>query len=120
MQKIDPWEIKEIKDYYKLMKDLGVNNFEKYTKKLKKAPLEIRRGLVIGHKDFNKIDNCINKKKEFAILTGLMPSGVFHFGHMSVINQVIYYQKLGAKIYLLAADLESYLTRNVPLKEAKK
>ena len=29
-QNIDPWEVKEIKDYNKLMKDLGVNNFEKY------------------------------------------------------------------------------------------
>ncbi len=119
-QEIDPWELKEIKDYDKLMKNLGVDNFEEYAKKLKNAPLEIRRGLLIGHKDFNNIYDCINQKKEFAILTGLMPSGAFHFGHMSVINQVIYYQKLGAKIFLLAADLEAHLTRNVPLKEAKK
>jgi tryptophanyl-tRNA synthetase len=49
-----------------------------------------------------------------------MPSGVFHFGHMSVINQVIYYQKLGAKIYLLAADLEAQLTRNLSPEETRK
>jgi len=118
--RIDPWEVKEVKNYKKLMKEFGVNSFSQYAKKLKNAPLEIKRELVIGHKDFNRIYDCIEKKKEFAVLTGLMPSGVFHFGHMSVINQVIYYQKLGAKIYLLAADLEANLTRNIPLEEAKK
>ena len=120
MPKIDPWEVKEVKDYNKLMRELGVNDFSKYSKKLKNAPIEIKRGLVAGHKDFNKIQECITKKKKFAILTGLMPSGNFHLGHMSVINQVIYYQKLGAKIYLLSADIESQLTRNIPLKEARK
>ncbi len=120
MKLIDPWDVKEVKDYKKLMEELGVNDFSQYSKKLKDAPLEIRRELVSGHKDFSKIYESILKKKKFAILTGLMPSGVFHFGHMSVINQVIYYQKLGAKIYLLAADLEAQLTRNIEEKEARK
>ena len=119
MQKIDPWEYSEIKDYSKLMKELGVNDFSKY-QKLKDAPIEIKRGLVIGHKDFNKIEECMNKKKKFAILTGLMPSGKFHFGHMSVINQVIYYQKKGAKVYLLSADIEAQLTRNLSQEETRK
>jgi tryptophanyl-tRNA synthetase len=120
MKGIDPWEIKEIKNYDRLMKEFGINNFLEYSKKLKGAPLEIKRGLVLGHKDFNKIHEAITKKKQFAILTGLMPSGIFHFGHMSVINQVIYYQKLGAEIYLLSADLEAQLTRNIPEKETRK
>ncbi|MBI2105675.1 tryptophan--tRNA ligase [Candidatus Woesearchaeota archaeon] len=120
MKLIDPWEVKEVKDYNKLMKELGVSDFLQYSKKLKDSPLEIKRGLVLGHKDFSKIHEAISKKKKFAILTGLMPSGVFHFGHMSVINQVTYYQKLGAKIYLLAADLEAQLTRNIQEKKARK
>src|SRR3989338_1390071 len=120
MNKIDPWEVKEVKDYNKLMRELGVDDFSQFPKKLKDAPLEIRRNLVLGHKDFNKVYECIAKKKEFAILTGLMPSGIFHFGHMSVINQVIYYQNIGAKIYLLSADLEAQLTRSIGQKEAEK
>ena len=117
---IDPWEFKEVKNYEKSMKDFGISDFSKYTKKLKNAPIEIRRGLVIGHKDFNKIEECMNKKNKFAILTGLMPSGKFHFGHMSVINQVIYYQKKGAKVYLLSADIEAQLTRNLSQEETRK
>ena len=52
---IDPWDVKEVKDYHKLMKDLGVDSFEQYAKNLKDAPLAIRRNLVLGHKDFSKI-----------------------------------------------------------------
>src|SRR3989344_1664475 len=117
---LNPWEFKEVKDYNKLMKEFGINDFSEYKKRLKNTPLEIRRGLVIGHKDFHKIYESIAKKKKFAVLTGLMPSGVFHLGHMTVINQVIYYQKLGAKIYLLVADLEAQLTRNIKEDEARK
>jgi len=120
MKLIDPWDVKEIKDYSKLMKEFGINDFSQYSNKLKEAPLEIRRGLVIGDIDFGKIYESISKKKKFAILTGLMPSGAFHFGHMSVINQVIYYQKLGAKIYLLSADLETKLVRNINEEKARK
>ncbi|HLC57680.1 MAG TPA: tryptophan--tRNA ligase [Candidatus Nanoarchaeia archaeon] len=117
---IDPWDVKEVKDYYKLMQDLGVDNFSRFPSQLKNSPLPLRRGLVIGHKDFSKILGAIQKKEAFAILTGLMPSGCFHFGHMSVIQQVIYYQKLGAKIYLVAADIEAMLTREFTKEQARK
>ncbi|MBI4159485.1 tryptophan--tRNA ligase [Candidatus Woesearchaeota archaeon] len=120
MPVIDPWEFKEVKDYKELMEEFGIDDFSQYAKKLKGAPLEIKRKLVIGHKDFSKVYDCIGKKQEFAVLTGLMPSGVFHLGHMAVINQVIYYQKLGAKVYLLVADLEAQLTRGISQEEAKR
>src|SRR3989344_9488254 len=120
MKLIDPWDVKEIKDYSKLMKEFRINDFSQYSNKLKEAPLEIRRGLVIGDIDFGKIYESISKKKKFAILTGLMPSGAFHFGHMSIINQVIYYQKLGAKIYLLSADIEAQLTRDLTPEKTRK
>jgi len=117
---IDPWNVKEVKDYPFLMKKLGVDSFHEYAKRLKDAPLPIRRGLVLGHKDFSKIQHAIQTKQKFAILTGLMPSGNFHFGHMSLIQQVIYYQRLGAKIYLCVADLEAMLTRNFNKEQARK
>ena len=117
---IDPWNVKEVKDYHQLMKDLGVDSFESYIKELKDAPLEMRRGLVLGQRDFKPIHQALKTKSKFALLTGLMPSGIFHLGHMTVINQVIYYQKKGAKVYLLSADIEAQLTRNITPEETKK
>ncbi|MEX0932854.1 MAG: tryptophan--tRNA ligase [Candidatus Pacearchaeota archaeon] len=117
---LNPWEVKEVKNYGDLMENLGVSDFSKYSTKLKNAPLEIKRGLILGHKDFNKTLEAINRRKKFAVMTGLMPSGSFHLGHMSVINQVIYYQKLGAKVYLAVADIEAQLTRNLTIEETRK
>ena len=62
---INPWEVKEVKDYGRIMSKLGVSDFSKYSKKLKNTPLEIRRGLVTGHKDFNRVFEDISKKEIF-------------------------------------------------------
>src|SRR3989344_3731203 len=53
------------------------------------------------------------------MMTGLMPSGKFHLGHKIVTEQIIFYQKLGAKVYVAVADIEAYNTRNPDLQELK-
>jgi len=70
-----------------------------------------RRGIVYAHRDFERIAGAIATKKKFVMMTGLMPSGRFHFGHKLVADQIIFYQKLGAKIYLAVADIEAYNSR---------
>jgi tryptophanyl-tRNA synthetase len=50
------------------------------------------------------------------MMTGLMPSGKFHFGHKMVADQIIMYQKLGAKVYLTVADIEAYNSRSSDIK----
>jgi tryptophanyl-tRNA synthetase len=49
-----------------------------------------------------------------------MPSGKMHFGHKIVLDQVIYYQSIGADINIAVADIEAYATRGYSLKEAEK
>ncbi|MDY6761847.1 MAG: tryptophan--tRNA ligase, partial [Candidatus Nanohaloarchaea archaeon] len=50
---------------------------------------------------------------------GLMPSGQFHFGHKMLADQFTWYQDLGAELYIAVADIEAYLTRDMPLEEAR-
>ncbi|KXB07943.1 tryptophanyl-tRNA synthetase, partial [candidate division MSBL1 archaeon SCGC-AAA382N08] len=47
------------------------------------------------------------------------PSGKMHLGHKLVVDQLIWYQTHGAKIYLCVADLESHITRDLSFKEAR-
>jgi tryptophanyl-tRNA synthetase len=77
----------------------------------------LRRGIVFGHRGFEIIHNAILTNKPWAILTGLMPSGKMHLGHKMVIDEVIYYQSIGADIYIAVADIESFATRGYTLKE---
>ncbi|HID38112.1 MAG TPA: tryptophan--tRNA ligase, partial [Calditrichaeota bacterium] len=117
---IDPWG-SEVYEYEKLFTQFGIEKFnENLWKDFPNPPFFFRRNIVFGHRDFYRIRNAIKKGKEWVILTGLMPSGKMHFGHKIVIDQVIYYQSLGADIHIAIADIEAYATRGYTLKEAKK
>ena len=117
-QKVTPWEVKGKIDYNKLIKEFGLKPLQHLPKQFQKNPL-FRRGLVFAHRDFKQIVEAIQKKKPFAMMTGLMPSGKFHFGHKMVADQIIFYQKLGAKVYVAVADIEAYNSRNPNMKELR-
>ncbi len=116
---VNPWEVSGTVDYDKLMKDFGIGPMASFVEKLPKNIL-FSRGVVYGQRDFSRIAEAIAKKKKFVMMTGLMPSGKFHLGHKIVADQIIFYQSLGAKIYLAVADIEAYNTRNPDLAELRK
>ena len=116
VNKITPWEIKGKVDYDKLIREFGLKPLQHLPTLFNKNVL-FRRGIVFAHRDFKQIIEAVEKKKPFAMMTGLMPSGKFHFGHKMVAEQIIFYQSLGAKIYLAVADLEAYNSRNTDMKE---
>ena len=118
-QKVTPWEVSGKINYDKLIKDFGLNPLQHLPEEFNKIPL-FRRGMVFAHRDFKQIVEAIQKKKKFAMMTGLMPSGAFHFGHKMVADQIIFYQKLGAKVYVAVADVEAYNSRDPDLKELRK
>jgi tryptophanyl-tRNA synthetase len=108
----------DIRDYRNLFDEFGIESFEKFRKRLSDNRY-IRRGIVFGHRDFDKILSAIQKREGFVMMTGLMPSGKFHFGHKMVADQIIFYQGLGAEVFLCSADLESYLIRGMDLKTSR-
>ena len=82
--------------------------------------LLFRRKIIFAQRDFPGILESIKNKKKFVMMTGLMPSGKFHLGHMLLVQQMIFYQNLGAKLYVTVADLEAYNTRGKNLEELRK
>lgn len=119
--KIDPWSSTQYQDYAKLRDEFGIEDFSNEVwKNLSDSHRLLRRGIVFGHRDFDVIADAIKQKKPWIILTGLMPSGRMHLGHKMVIDEVIFYQKLGAEIVIAVADIESYSTRGFTLKETRK
>ena len=118
--RIDPWGSQVIREYEKLFKYFGMRPFKEVLPLLEEVAEPhrlMRRGVVFGHRDFEIVVDALKKGKRFAILTGLMPSGKMHFGHKMVIDQVIYYQSLGAEIFLAIADAEAYAVRKIPREE---
>jgi len=119
--KIDPWSSNTYQDYTRLRDEFGIEEFsDEIVKKLPNPHKLLRRGVVFGHRGFNKIQDAINNNDPWAILTGLMPSGKMHLGHKMVIDEVIYYQSIGADVTIAVADIESYATRNLSLSQSDK
>jgi len=119
--KINPWDSTTYQDYARLRDEFGIEDFsENIWKNLKEPHKLLRRGIIFGHRDFNLISKNIQNNKPWAVLTGMMPSGKMHLGHKMVIDEVIYYQKLGAEINIAVADIEAYATRGVDLNQTKK
>jgi tryptophanyl-tRNA synthetase len=119
---IDPWGAVLIEDYQKVVEKYGMEPFdEKILKKFPKPNRLMRRFVVFGHQDLDRIADAIKNKKEFAILTGIMPSAEkLHLGNKMVVEMVKYFQEQGGQAYVLVADLEALATRGVSLEEAEK
>jgi tryptophanyl-tRNA synthetase len=118
--KIDPWSSTTYQDYTRLRDEFGIQEFsENLWDDLPHPHKLLRRGIVFGHRDFELIKDSVTKKKPWAILTGLMPSGKMHLGHKMVIDEVIYYQSIGADIFIAVADVEAFATRGHTLEETK-
>ncbi|HIE33943.1 MAG TPA: tryptophan--tRNA ligase [Candidatus Altiarchaeales archaeon] len=117
-QRLDPWGSADIENYKNLFEEFGIHPFDKFKDKLSDNRY-IRRGIIFGHRDFERIMQCIEENKRFVMMTGLMPSGKFHLGHKMVADQIVWYQSLGAEIFLCSADLEAYAVRGMDLKTAR-
>lgn len=118
--KIDPWSSTTYQDYTKLRDEFGIEEFSETSwKNLPNPHKLLRRGIVFGHRGFQLVQDAIVKKKPWAILTGLMPSGKMHLGHKMVIDEVIYYQSIGADVNIAVADIEAFATRGYTLEQTK-
>src|SRR3989344_9540624 len=115
----NPWAVECNIDYGKLVKEFGISLMEDLPNVFSKNLL-FRRKIIFAHRDIQRIILAIKNKKPFVMMTGLMPSGKFHIGHMLVVQQMIFYQSIGARIYIAVADVEAYNTRGLSLDGSRK
>jgi len=121
MNVFNPWEVKGDIDYGKLIKTFGVEELPN----IDDLPIQFRnnllfrRKIIFAHRGFGQIINSVKNKNSFVMMTGLMPTGKFHIGHMLVAQQMIFYQSLGAKLYIAVADIEAYNARNQSLTDSR-
>jgi tryptophanyl-tRNA synthetase len=118
-QVVNPWEVKGDIDYDKLIKEFGISPLKSLPDVFNKELL-FRRKIIFAHRDIQRILEAARAKKKFVMMTGLMPTGKFHLGHMIVAKQMIFYQNLGAKVYIAVADIEAYNARGQSLEESRK
>jgi len=116
---VTPYEVKGNIDYEKLIEEFGLTPMKSLPEIFEKDIL-FKRKFIFAHRDFPRILEAIKEKKKFVMMTGLMPTGKFHMGHLMLAKQMVFYQKLGAKIYIAVADIEAYNARGQSLEDSKK
>ncbi len=115
----NPWEVSGDINYNKLVKEFGISYLKDLPEIFNKNVL-FRRKIIFAHRDIQRILEAIKNKKKFVMMTGLMPTGKFHLGHALLAKQFVFYQELGARIYIAVADIESYHARGQSLEESRK
>lgn len=119
--KIDPWSSSNIleEDYLRLIKEFGIEIINDITKERFKNHRFIRRKVIFGHRELGLIYKAIQSNKQWAVMSGIKPSGPFHLGTLTTALEIIEFQKLGAKAYYCIADIESWEDNEITYEEAE-
>ena len=115
---INPWASFSL-DYDKLVNKFGIDKISDIIGDIENPQKLMKMGVIFGHREFDEIVKLINQNKDFAVVSGMMPSGQMHIGHKMVVDQLKWYQSQGAMLSLPIADLEAYAARNMSFEKGR-
>ena len=114
---IDPWGSSTIADYRNLFEEFGIESFDDVLPGVPDPHYLMRRGVIFGHREYDRIAEAMRNDEPFAALSGFMPTGDPHVGHKLVFDELIYHQQQGGDVYGLIADLEAHSARGLSWEE---
>ncbi|MDR0439353.1 MAG: tryptophan--tRNA ligase [Methanocalculaceae archaeon] len=112
-KQINPWSNTTKIDIDRLISDFGIEPFSSIKEKIADQPIFTRRTIVAGHRDYDVVADAITQKKPFHVLTGFMPSGHPHFGHLMVMKEVVWHIQQGGNGFISMADCEAHAVRGL-------
>ena len=116
---INPWSSNPSLDLGKTFAEFGIEPIAPVLQELPRVPDFMRRGIVVGHRDYASIAGAIRNRTPFHILTGFMPSGHPHLGHLMVMKEVVWHVQQGGNGYVTIADREAHAVRGLPWEKCK-
>ena len=111
--KLDPWGAVHVDDYNKLFSEFGISSFEQILPQLQNPHPYMRRKIIFGHRNYDSVLAAMKRHEPFGVMSGFMPSGRAHFGHMMVMNEIIWHQQQGADAYAAIANMEAHAVRGI-------
>ena len=116
---IDPFGNTIIEDYDHLYQEFGIKPFRPLMSKILNPSMYMRRNVVFGHRDFQRILEAMKKHDDFAVMSGIKPTGEIHLGTLITALEVIYFQRQGGTAFYCIADIEAYEDNKIPFKRSK-
>jgi tryptophanyl-tRNA synthetase len=105
---LDPWGTTIIDDYNHLYEEFGIQKFDTLSSEVPHPNMYMRRGVIFGHRDFELVLDRMKKHEDFAVMSGIKPTGDFHLGTLMTAKEIIYFQQQGAQAFYAIADIEAY------------
>ena len=112
-ENINPWSSTPKVSIERLIEDFGIDQFEPQKAQLPDLPPFMRRNIVQGHRGYDAVADAIVEKKPFHVLTGFMPSGHPHLGHLMVMKEVMWHLQHGGRGFISIADREAHAVRGL-------
>lgn len=117
--KLDPWGAVYVDDYSKLFDEFGISSFEDILPQIERPHKYMKRKILFGHRNYDSVLRAMIERKPFAVMSGFMPSGRAHFGHLMVMNEIIWHQKQGGDAFAAVADMEAHAVRGISWSRCK-
>jgi tryptophanyl-tRNA synthetase len=123
---VTPWEVSGDVDYEQLVNEFGTKHLtDSILHRLEKITGDLhfylRRKIFFSHRDFDKILDLHEQRREFALYTGRGPSGNTHVGHLIAWVFTKWLQdKFGVELYFEITDAEKYLVKDLTLEQTRK
>jgi len=118
--KIDPFGTTVIEDYERLYEEFGIQQFKPLLSEMPDPSAAMRRGVIFGHRDFERVLHAMKNRDEFAVMSGIKPTGEFHLGTLQTAREVIYFQQHGGTAFYCIADVEAYEDNRIPFERSEK
>lgn len=117
---INPWSSDPSVDIERLHTEFGIERMDDLLPRISDIPYFMKRGIVFGHRDYHRIADAIANHDPFHVLTGFMPSGHPHLGHLMVMKEVVWHVQQGGSGYICIADREAHAVRNLSWEQCRK
>jgi tryptophanyl-tRNA synthetase len=117
---LDPWGTTVVEDYNHLYEEFGIQKFNSLLPKISDPSMYMRRGVIFGHRDFDHVLETMKQGGDFAVMSGIKPTGEFHLGTLMTAKEIIYFQQQGAQAFYAIADIEAYEDNRLPFEETEK
>jgi tryptophanyl-tRNA synthetase len=116
---VNPWGNNQAQDYQSIFAEFGIEPISTVLSDLPEIPSFIRRGIVVGHRDYQAVARAIREGTPYYVMTGFMPSGHPHLGHLMVMKEVVWHVRHGGTGYIAIADREAHAVRGISWEQCR-
>jgi tryptophanyl-tRNA synthetase len=117
---IDPFGTTIVEDYERLYQEFGIQPFKSLLSEMPDPSAGMRRNVIFGHRDFERILKAMKNREDYAVMSGIKPTGEFHLGTLQTAREVIYFQQHSATAFYCIADVEAYEDNRIPFERSQK